>query len=263
MKPDTLRHRTPQVGEWYSRGLFSVMLLVVITVTLTGCAVGKTSYNWNFGIVAQYTNLLLQGIKLTLLLTVTVVTSGMVWGIFVALGRLSSFLPLRALTTAYVEVMRGTPLLVQLVWVYFALPIVTGIQLPTFPAIALALTLNAGAFFGETFRSGIQSVGKGQIDAAKAVGVSQFHVFRFIVLPQAVRTVLPVLISLSIGYFKDTALASTLGLAELTYNGNMAAFDSYRPLEILTTVAVLYFAIAFPSAQLARRVELRLRRHLS
>ena len=171
----------------------------------------------------------------------------MSWGVLVAAARLSTFFPLQAAITAYIEVMRGTPLLVQLVWVYFALPILTGIQLPAVEAAILTLTLNSGAFYGEAFRSGIQAIPKEQVETADILGLRYVQRMRYVIVPQAFRIVLPVLISNSIGLFKDTSLASTLGIAELMYQGNLASFDSYRPLEILTTVAALYLRLRFRS----------------
>lgn len=233
--------------------------MLIFTAT-TACGPDVT-YEWNFRVVNQYWPILIQGIQITLLITVAGVVLGMSWGVIVAAARLTSFLPLQVAITGYIELMRGTPLLVQLVWVYFALPIITGIQLPAIQAAIFTLTMNSGAFYGEAFRSGIQAIPKEQVETADILGLTYIQRMRYVIVPQAFRIVLPVLISNSIGLFKDTSLVSTLGVADLMYQGNLASFDSYRPLEILTTVAALYFAIAFPFTLVTRRLEKYLARH--
>lgn len=194
-------------------------------------------------------------------LTLVNIATGLFLGVFVALGRLSPFRVVRALVTVYIEFFRGTPLLVQLIWAYYALPIVLGVNLPAFVAVSVALTLNIGAVAGEAFRSGIQAVPKEHLESAEVLGLTYAQRMRYVVLPQAVRIVLPVLISLSIGLFKDTSLVSSLGVNDLMYNGVTAAVQTYRPLEILTAVAMIYFLVAFPLTLLMRRVELHFSRH--
>jgi polar amino acid transport system permease protein len=234
--------------------------LCALLLASTACGPSVT-YEWNFRVVIQYLPILATGLQLSVTITVAGIALGMSWGVLVALMRLSSFPPLQVAITIYIELMRGTPLLVQLVWVYFALPIVTGIQLPAVQAAIVALTLNSGAFFGEAFRSGIQAIPKEQVETAEVLGLTYPQRMRFLIVPQAFRIVLPVLISNSIGLFKDTSLVSTLGVADLMYQGNLASFDSYRPLEILSTVAAFYFAIAFPFTLATRRLEGYLARH--
>lgn len=133
--------------------------------------------------------------------------------------------------------------------------------MPAIIAALIALTLNVGAFYGEAFRSGIQAVPRDQVETADVLGLSYFQRMRFVIAPQAIRTVLPVLISTSIALFKDTSLVSAIGVADLMYNGRLLASQTYRPLELLTAVAVFYFAIAFPFTILMRRLEVHLSRH--
>ena len=161
---------------------------------------------------------------------------------------------------AYVEIFRGTPALVQLVWFYYCLPIFLGLNLPGFTAIVVALTLNVAAFYGEAYRSGIQALGKDQVDSADVLGLSYLQKMRYVIVPQAFRLVIPVLLSLSISLFKDTSLVSTLGVGDLMYQGRVVATQTYRPIEILTSVALIYFMIAAPVSMLTRRLELRLGR---
>ncbi len=176
-------------------------------------------YEWDLGIVWQSLPTLLQGLKYTAVLTVLSIALGGAIGLVVAMLRLSAPWPVRALVTCYVELMRATPMLVQLVWVYYALPLLTGIQLPVIQAVVLALSLSMGAYYGEAFRSGIQAVAKEQVETADILGLSYAQRMRFVVVPQAFRTILPVLMSISISLFKDTSLVSTLGVTDLMYRG--------------------------------------------
>jgi polar amino acid transport system permease protein len=226
-----------------------------------GGASSAPAYHWDFSTVTPYLPTLLQGLGLTLEITVVSIVLGMTLGLFVAMARLSSITAVRAITTMYVEVFRGTPMLVQLVWVYYALPVLTGIQLPGFQSVVLAFVLNLGAFYGEAFRSGIQAIPREQVETADVLGLSYLQRMRYVIVPQAIRIVLPVLISLSISLFKDTSLVSTLGIGELMYNGKTVSTQTYRPLEIFTVVALFYFLVAFPITLIMRRYEIYLGRH--
>ncbi len=216
------------------------------------------SYDWAWWIVPKYFPVLLQGLQLTLLITVTVMVLGFLLGILVAAGRLSRNPFINKPIAGYIELFRGTPALIQLVWVYYCLPIVAGIELSTFTSIAIALTLNSGAFYGEAIRAGIQSIPRDQVEASDVLGLNYVDKMRFVVLPQAFRVIIPVALSLSISLFKDTALVSTLGVADLMYQARVIATETYRPLEILTAAAMVYFVLAFPCALLTRFLELRL-----
>ena len=250
----------------YGRGsVFAVVLALIVVVVVILASVGgpSTAYRLQFGVVAPYLPALVAGLGLTIQLTLVTILLGAVLGVLVAMARLSTIAPLRAMMVIYIEIMRGTPALVQLVWVYYALPIITGIQLPAFESVTLAFTLNLGAFFGEAFRSGIQAVPREQVETAEVLGLSYFQRMRYVVVPQAFTIELPVLISLAISQFKDTSLVSTLGVADLMYNGLLVGTTTYRPLEVLTTVAAFYFLVAFPIALLARRFEIYLGRSLA
>jgi polar amino acid transport system permease protein len=215
---------------------------------------------FEWGVALRYLPLLVQGLVTTLKISALIIALGLVLGLFVAGGRLSRNPLINGPVSAYVELFRGTPALVQLVWFYYCLPIFLGISLPGFTAIVVALTLNVAAFYGEAYRSGIQALPRDQIDSADVLGLSYFQRMFYVVVPQAFRLVIPVLLSLSISLFKDTSLVSTLGVGDLMYQGRVVATQTYRPIEILTSVAVIYFIIAFPVSMLTRRLELRLAR---
>jgi polar amino acid transport system permease protein len=218
------------------------------------------SYDWTWGIVPRALPALLRGLELTLLITVVVIVLGFGLGIFVAAGRLARNPLVNKPVAAYIEFFRGTPALVQLVWIYYCLPIVLGLELPSVASIVLALTLNVGAFYGEAIRAGIQAVPRDQTESADILGLSYVDKMRYVVLPQAFRIIIPVALSQSISLFKDTALVSTLGVADLMYQARVIATETYRPLEILTVAALIYFVLAFPCTIATRVLELRLAR---
>ncbi len=215
-------------------------------------------YEWAWRVVPRSLPVLFQGLWLTLQITVIVIALGFLLGILVAAGRLSRNPLISKPVALYIEFFRGTPALVQLVWVYYCLPIILGIGLPSFTSIVVALTLNVGAFYGEAIRAGIQAIPRDQVEAADILGLSYPDKMRFVVLPQAFRIIIPVALSLSISLFKDTSLVSTLGVADLMYQARVLSTETYRPMEILTTAALIYFIIAFPCTIATRVLELRL-----
>jgi polar amino acid transport system permease protein len=156
---------------------------------------------------------------------------------------------------AYIEAFRCTPLLVQLFVIFFALPPMLGITLPGFASAVIALTANMTAFTAEALRSGFQSVPVEQIEAAKMLRLNSFERTRYIVLPQALRQQLPVLLSLNISLFKDTALVSTIAVGDLMFRANSIAQETYRSFEPLIVAAGLYFVIAFPASVIASKIE--------
>ncbi len=197
---------------------------------------------------------LLAGLMITITLTLIVITLSLVLGVFVALGRLSPIRPLRIAVTAYVEVMRSTPLLLQLIYIYFVLPYV-GIRLDPFVAGVVGLTINYTAYMSEVYRSGIQAIPRGQLDAAAALGMRSSLAMRRIVLPQAIRIVIPVLGNYFVSLFKDTSLTSALTIQELLFSGQIIAARTYNYFTIYTMVFVMYLAVGYPAGLLVRYLE--------
>src|SRR5690348_13752961 len=185
---------------------------------------------------------LLSGLVLTVVLTVIVIILSLVLGIFVALARLSRIAVLRLVVGAYVEIMRSTPLLLQLIYIYFVLPYI-GIQLNPFVAGVVGLTLNYAAYMSEVYRSGIQAIPRGQLDAAAALGMRPSLTMRRIILPQAIRIVIPSLGNYFVSLFKDTSLTSALTIQELLFSGQIIAARTYNYFTIYTMVFLLYFAV--------------------
>ena len=212
-------------------------------------------YHWDFSMAWTYRALLLSGLAYTLAFTLVCVVLGLLIGLLTGLGRLAHnpliALPLRA----YVELFRCTPVLVQLVWFYYALPVLTGIQISALAAATLCLSLYGGAFYSEIIRGGIIASDAGQIEAARALGMRRGQVMRRIVLPQAARRMVPPLISQSIMQLKNTSLLSVLAVPDLLYQGQVIAHETYRPLEMYTLVAAAYFAVLLPVTVWAKRLE--------
>ncbi len=215
-------------------------------------------YHWDFEFLWGFRKLLLMGLGYTVAYTVICTVIGLAIGLAVAMGRLSQPVWLRAPLRAYVEVFRCTPVLVQLVWFYYALPVLTGIQISAALAAILALSLYGSSFYSEIIRGGIISIDPGQTEAARALGMRRFQMMRRVVLPQAFRRMVPPLLNQSILQLKNTSLLSVLALPDLLYQGQSIAHETYRPLETYTVVALAYFLVLLPATILVKRVETRL-----
>ena len=197
---------------------------------------------------------LLGGLLITVELTLVVIVLSLIFALFVALAGMSRITPLRWLMKAYLEVIRGTPLFLQLIYVYYVLPSI-GIRLDPFSAGVLALTLNYSGYISEVYRGGIQAIARGQHDAAAALGMTHALAMRRIILPQAIRIIIPTLGNYFIGLFKDTALASAISIQELLYTAQVKAALSYQYFTLYTVVGFLYFAVSFPAARLVGYLE--------
>lgn len=200
--------------------------------------------------------LLLRGAIMTLWITFLGLAIGIPLGLLVALMRLSPLRPLSIAATVYVEVVRGTPLLMQIFVIYFVLPAM-GVSLPQLVAAVAALSLNAAAYIAEIFRAGIQSIDAGQMEAARALGMDYRGAMRWVILPQTVRRVLPPLTNESVALLKDSSLISIIGLSELMRVGREQASNSGSPVTIVLAVALLYLAMTLPLTHLVRHLEAR------
>lgn len=214
-------------------------------------------YHWDFAFLWGFRNLLVAGLAYTVAYTVATVVLGFVIGLAIGLSLLSSRPWIRAPLRAYVEVFRCTPVLVQLVWFYYALPVMLNIQISAALAAILALSLYGGAFYAEVIRGGIISIDRGQAEAARALGMKRWQVMRRVVLPQAFKHMVPPLLNQSIQQLKNTSLLSVLALPDLLYQGQAIAHDTYRPLETYSVVAIGYFVVLLPATILVKRAEMR------
>lgn len=210
---------------------------------------------FDIGLFWKYRLFILEGMWTTIVLSVVAQSLAFAIAVPVAVARLSARFPLRQLANAYVEFIRGTPVLVQLFWIYFCIPIFTGFEWSPFVGAVVALALNVAAYDAEAIRAGILSVARGQIHAARGLGMSSFTCFRLVVLPQAVRYGLPPLLNNFIGLVLVSALASTIGVAELTYVANKLNAATFQSVVIFTGVGVMYLIISVASSVGVRRFE--------
>lgn len=213
------------------------------------------SYSWRFDVIWTYKEVFLQGVVGTLLLTFLSMFFGLVAGLLLGMGRLSQRRVLRLSAGGFIEVFRDTPVLVQIVWVYYCIPILTGLRLSAFQSAVLALSIQASAYLGEVFRAGIESIDRGQTESARSLGMSHWQGMRRIVLPQGIRRMLPPMMNVFADFMKVSSLASIIGVWELLRQANNVITTTYRPLEAYTTVALIYFVLIFPVVFAAPRVE--------
>jgi polar amino acid transport system permease protein len=218
-------------------------------------------YAWDFAALKPYWGLIWQGLGITVLYTVITVVAGLAIGLLTGILRTTAPRWVSVPLLGYIEVFRCTPLLVQLVWVYYALPVLIGVDMSATTACFVTLSLYAGAFYAEIFRGGIEAIDRGQWEAGQAIGMGQARIFRRIVLPQAVQLMVPSFINQTIMQLKNTSLVSTVAVGDLLYQGSVITAASYRPLEVYTTVAVLYFVVLFPLTLVADQLEQRLGAH--
>jgi polar amino acid transport system permease protein len=218
------------------------------------------TYAWDFSFLWAYRWLILWGLGITIAYTVGTIALGLAIGLATGLLRLSRSKLVTLPLIAYVEIFRCTPLLVQIIWFYYALPVVLGIDIPATVAATLVLSLYTGAFYAEIVRGGVNSIERGQWDAAHSLGLRRLQLLRLVILPQALRRMIPPFMNQSIIQLKNTSLVSTIAVADLLYEGQMITAATYRPLEVYTMVAVLYFAVLFPLTLAAQWVEQRLAR---
>ncbi len=239
------------------------LFIFALTGLLSGCA--TTSYNWGWYVVWPETaqgwinlKFLLGGVWLTIQLSLLAIILSVVLGLLVALPGLSERRSLRIFNRVYVEIFRSIPMLVMVLWVYYGLPVVLGLALGPFWAGVLALALCDSAFEAEIFRGGIQSIEKGQIEASRSLGLGYFHTMRYVILPQALRRVLPPLGNQFVYMLKMSSLVSIIGLLELTRRANELTVTEYRPLEIYTVLVLEYLVLILIVSYLVRRLERRM-----
>ena len=216
------------------------------------------TYQFSFGVIAEYFDVLLLGLMTTIEFTVICIVLGSLLGFVIALLRIGRSRSLRILSTAYVEFFRGTPVLIQLFWIFFCLPIVLGVEISNFASSVIALTLFMAAISSESFRAALLAIPRDHLDAGLALGLGRWHRVRYIVFPQAIRLAIPTLLSNSVSLFKESSLVSVVGMSDLMYVGQNISNISARPIELLTTVAFLYFAVAFPLTRVVGRLEARM-----
>jgi len=212
-------------------------------------------YDWS--VAWQYRDLLAEGVLVTVLLTVLTMAIAVPGGIAVMLLRQSRRAALRGLGTGFVEFFRNLPLILLVYWTFYVLPTLVDIQLSPFATALVALSLNVTAYNAETFRAGVNSIRRGQLNAGLALGMSRWQVMREVVLPQAIRRILPVLASTWVALFKDTSLVSVIAVGDLAHNAMQIRSQTFRVLEMLTAMALIYWALGYPQAKLVDWIQRR------
>jgi polar amino acid transport system permease protein len=210
---------------------------------------------FDVGIITSNAALLWQGLLVTLLYTVATIATGLVIGFAVGLAQLSKAFFVRALGRAYVEFFRNIPLLVILLWSYYALPIFLHVNITKAWAGYVSLSCYIGAFYAEILRAGVEGVDPGQVDAATALGMSARQRMRLVILPQAIRRMVPPLVGQSIIQMKNTTLLSAITVPDLLYQGSYISSFTYKPMEVYTAIAGIFLIILVPLTALARRLE--------
>ncbi len=239
---------------------------VGLALLLSGCA--QNTYTWGWHVVSpldergrKNLGFLAQGLWSTISISLIAIVISVTVGLMVALMALSKRRFVRAINRTYVEVVRAIPLLVLLLWVYYGLPVVLGLQFGVFAAGVIAMAISDSAFEAEIFRAGIQSVERGQREAGQALGLTSWQAMRLVILPQALRRILPALGNQFVYVLKMSSLISVIGLQELTRRANELTLVEYRPLEIYTALVVEYLALILVASWLVRKLEQRLGSH--
>jgi len=240
-----------------------IFTLAVFAALLTsGCS---NNYSWGWFVISPWTpkgqtNLmfLISGLGWTVLLAVCAILVSVTSGLLVSLLSLANNRVLRGIGRVYVEAFRSIPMLVMVLWVYYGLPVVLGIELGVFAAGVLALALCDSAFEAEIFRAGIQSIDRGQHEASESIGLTWFDKMRYVILPQAIRRILPPLGNQFVYMLKTSSLVSIIGLTELTRKANELVVTEYRPLEIYTFLILEYLVLIVIVSFLFRKLEQRM-----
>jgi len=211
----------------------------------------------DFGLMAHSLPLLLQGAWLTVQITILAVFLGTIIGFVIGIMRVSHSPILSAPAAVYVEFIRGTPLLVQLFLIHFATPQLIGFSLEAYTSAVVAMSINSGAYVAEIVRGGIQSIEKGQMEAARSLGMNYGQAMWYIILPQAFRRILPALGNEFIALLKDSSLVSVITLEELTRKGQLIIGRTYKPFEIWIMVALIYLVMTLTMSRLVAYMERR------
>ena len=214
---------------------------------------------WDFASIVDNSDALLVGAAGTLRLFAICLVLGLSLGLVVGLGRYARNPLLHWPATAFVEFFRNTPVLVQILWFYFALPMLLPFEISPLMAAAFGISLNSAAFSAEIYRGGLLAIHFGQFEAAKALNLSRWHTFVDVVAPQMIRVALPSSATYGIGLFKESAIASTIGVQELAYQANYLAQTTFRGLEVFGMVGLVYILISLPIAWLSRILDRRIR----
>ena len=217
------------------------------------------SFDWSIFASRETVQVVWFGLRYTIIVSALSLFFGNGVGLVAAMARMSRRPPFTQIAYIYIDFFRTTPALVQLIWIFYALPVLTGVSFSPLWSGVLALSLNAGAFLAETFRSGLESISSGQRDASSVLGLSRAQTFIWVILPQAFRRVLPATANVFIGLIKDSSLLTIIAVPELTYQIQSEVQTTFRPLELYTILAITYFFVTYPLSLMSTWLERRYR----
>lgn len=236
--------------------------IVISTLLLAGCGNSNSNYNWGWYVVSPITSqgqtnlkFLISGLGYTIAISLIAIVISVLVGLAVALPGLTKSRTGRVFNRLYVEIFRSIPMLVMILWIYYGLPVLLNINIDVFASGILALALCDSAFEAEIFRAGIQSIDRGQHEAADSIGLNYVNKMRYIILPQAIRRILPPLGNQFVYMLKMSSLVSVIGLADLTRQANELVVTEYRPLEIYTVLVLEYLILIVIASNLVRKLE--------
>ncbi len=215
-------------------------------------------YQWDFSVVWRYSHILAAGAEGTALLFLSALAIAVPLGLLLCMLRISRVPVASQLAIAYIDLLRACPALMLVIWFYYALPVLARVEFSAYVAATMAFGLQSAAYMAEVFRGGIDSIGKGQRDAAKSIGLSRFSSYRDVIFPQALKRTLPIFFTRVIELLKTTALAAPITYFELLNAGTQVPAQTFRPIETYTVIALMYFVVIFLASQLTRRLEHRL-----
>jgi len=217
-------------------------------------------YHFDWSVISAYFPAMMMGLAVTLKVSAISELVGIAVGLVVALCRLSTFMPLRYLAVAYIDFLRGIPVLVMLLWVYYGFSILFGLNLSEMEAAVIGLGCSYAAYIAEIFRSGIQAIPVGQREAGRTLGLARWQVMVYVVLPQAVRIIIPPMGNTVISMLKDSSLVAIIAVSDLMRQTMVAASETFRPFELYAAAAIIYYILTFITARLVTVVERRLDR---
>ena len=218
------------------------------------------AFDFEPSIILETAPQLLGGMKLTLIITLGGLLVGLLLGVVTGLANTSRSRFLRGIAILYIEAIRGTPLIVQVMFLYFGLPLALGMRIPPDVAGVIAIGVNSGAYIAEIVRGAIQSIDKGQTEAARSLGLSSWQAMRLVVLPQAIKNVLPALANELVTMVKESSICSMLGMAEIMFAAKTIAGSTGISLAPYTLAALVYFCINYPASKGIEAIERRMRR---
>lgn len=216
------------------------------------------TYKWQFQLIWKYKQVFIDALGMTLVLTIIACSLGTILGLFIALLKKSKKKYIQIPLRVYIDIIRAIPVLVLLIWMYYCIPIFTGLKIGSFTTAWLVLSINASPFIAEVIRSGIEAIPRGQSESAKVLGYTEYQIIFKIILPQAIKQMIPNLLNMYITMLKLSSLASVIAVNEIVHAGNILISSTYQPLEVYTTVALLYIMLVLLLSYFSQKLEKRL-----